>query len=149
LIAARKEISNYPIINVAVSNVGGGIANECLDNAQTAKEENGWTLISGWIVGEYNKEDDSTEIIQHWWNQNGDVHIDTTPLVHNNFEYVWDFEVAITALQSQKAGGNNILRSLLLKGGKWYAAHKENSVVVKLVELPQLDLSVLTKAIDE
>lgn len=66
-----------------------GEAQRCFSNSLSAKvkdvnksgsSEN--AIISGWMIHAYNKQHDTTEIIQHWWNFDPilKIHFDTTPL---------------------------------------------------------------------
>ena len=89
-IAARSKFTHpYNVANIPnVKRIGGGIAHECYKNAVTFTEQNvkdnDIAMWSGWLVQPYDKLNNSTLILTHWWNiRKSGEHIDTTPLIDN------------------------------------------------------------------
>ena len=69
----------------------------CYQNAKQEQKINGTPVVSGWLVGEYQKDDDATLVLFHFWNVDADGnHYDTTPSQHGHtqtYEYVADDDV--------------------------------------------------------
>ena len=80
-------------------------ANFCYDNAMAEQRRSKQTMngsenriVSGWVVGDYFKDLDSTAVMFHFWNQDSNgVDYDTTPGVAGDsiqqFEFVDDSDV--------------------------------------------------------
>jgi hypothetical protein len=122
-IKARQQHSMYVVEKVSVKQVGGGKANDCFNNAcETIDRSKGIKLTSGWIVGKFNKFNNSTEIIQHFWNVDKEGnHFDTTPLIGLEFEYVIDCEINAYGQKNYDEVDSCVSSSLLLKDGKFVA----------------------------
>lgn len=73
-----------------------GQYNECFQNAGKECERTPNTyIVSGWLVGQYDKHTDTTPIFHHFWNCDSDGnHYDTTPFRGSidigEYEYVSD-----------------------------------------------------------
>ncbi len=129
LIQARQQHSKYVIEKVNVKNIGGGKANACFINACNAIDRSkGVTIVSGWIVGEFNRFKNSTEIVQHFWNvdRNGN-YFDTTPLMGNDeVEYVVDTDICHYGQEHIDEIDSCVASSLLLKNDKFIAVDFED-----------------------
>jgi hypothetical protein len=91
----RKKFSRFPIERVAVKQIGGGFANQCVKNSFDNLDLSiGVKIISGWII--MNSINDDCDIIPHFWNSddNGN-HFDTTPLSNDILKYIIDTEIGI------------------------------------------------------
>lgn len=130
LIQARQQHSKYVIEKVNVENIGGGKANACFINACDAIDRSkGITIVSGWVVGKFDKFKNSTEIVQHFWNvdRNGN-HFDTTPLMGNNeVEYVVDTDICHYGQEHIDSIDSCVASSLLLKNDKFIAVDIEDN----------------------
>ena len=122
--SARQKFTEFKLsIPTNVKRIGGGKANDCFGNSVAFVEEgkaNGikYVSLSGWLVQPYNKEKNSTSIIQHWWN--GDSlgnHFDTSPLINDNEEYVLDFALYEYSRINFEKIKSNVAMSLLYQNG--------------------------------
>ena len=122
LIKARQPHTNYQVEVVTVKQIGGGEPNQCFQNAtdddMLAK---GNKVVSGWIVNSYDRDRNSTAIVQHWWNidSNG-VYFDITPNNGNQVEYVVDCDISEYGQSNFDELSNLVALSLLLKDDKFY-----------------------------
>lgn len=123
LIQERQQYSTYVIEKVDVRNVGGGVSNACFDNSFNAIDRSkGIGVVSGWIVGSFNKSKNSTEIVQHFWNADrAGNHFDTTPLGGDDVEYVIDVDISHYGQQHYDKIKSCVAASLLLKNDKFIA----------------------------
>jgi hypothetical protein len=67
LLRERQPYSDYVVGQVDVKQLGVGLENCCFDNAVTMVENdssNNFKLVSGWMVGEYDKSANGTALIQ-------------------------------------------------------------------------------------
>lgn len=129
LIQARQRHSKYVIEQVRVENVGGGKANDCFINACNAIDRSREIkIVSGWVVKAFDTFQNSTEIIQHFWNvdRNGN-YFDTTPLMKNNaVEYVVDTDICHYGQEHIEEIDSCVASSLLLKNDKFIAVDIED-----------------------
>lgn len=125
-IKARQKFSEFKLtIPSSVKKIGGGEPNQCFNNATKVVEDGKgkgvkYVALSGWLVQPYNKEKNSTAIIQHWWN--GDSfgnQFDTSPLINNDEEYVHDFALYEYGRINFDKIKSNLAMSLLYQNGKF------------------------------
>jgi hypothetical protein len=141
LIKARQQYSRYVVEKlVRVRQVGGGVPNDCFNNACAAQErEAGVKVVSGWVVDRYNASGDFTEITQHWWNvDKKGTYFDTTPGIGVEFEYVVDVAIAEFGQKYLDQIDSCVCSSLVLQTGKFMAI---NLVGKKLITRPIPDVS--------
>lgn len=108
----------------SVRRIGGGQPNLCYQNAAEYVEKMAETgdqagIWSGWLVQPYNKSEDSTLILQHWWNilRSGEQ-VDTTPL-SDAAEYVQDH--ALQKFCSRNLGlKTHMAHSLMYRDGQFW-----------------------------
>lgn len=147
LIKARQPYTDYIVEVVAVKKIGGGVANECHENSANEVEKGvDAKAVSGWLVNPFDKNTNSTAIIQHWWNI--DVHgvfYDTTPGIDDELQYVIDIEIAAYGNQATEELDDYVAASLLLQDGKFYAVKKIYGEL-KTRELPSLETKNLFHA---
>jgi hypothetical protein len=89
-----------------------------------------YVALSGWLVQPYDKENNCTAIIQHWWN--GDPlgnQFDTTPFVRDDEEYVLDFALYEFGRTNYERIKSNVTMSLLYKGGKFSLLEDEDNML--------------------
>ena len=132
LIQARQPLSKYVIEAVQVKQVGGGKANACFDNAcDQIDRSKGITIVSGWVVGSYDKYKNSTEIVQHFWNADKDGrYFDTTPLIGSDVEYVIDTDICHYGQQRFDDIDSCVASSLLFRNEKFLAVDSEDGRLV-------------------
>ena len=123
-INARQKFSEYKLsIPTNVKRIGGGNANDCFGNSVAFVEEGKakgikYVCLSGWLVQPYNKEKNSTSIIQHWWNGDSQGNqYDTSPLINDNEEYVLDFALYEYSRINIERIKSNVAMSLLYQNG--------------------------------
>jgi|TARA_B100001079_G_C16022421_1_gene345050 hypothetical protein len=100
LIAERQPHSQFVVEQVNVRQLGIGKAKDCFHNA-VATAENDTTsnikIVSGWLVGEYDKSVNGTALIQHYWNYDKEAkqYFDITPNIDDEMthKYVVDTEL--------------------------------------------------------
>ena len=86
-------------------------ANFCYDNAMAEQRRSKNRMVSGWVVGNYFKDLDSTAVMFHFWNiTDTGEHYDTTPGVCNNdgqqFEFVDDSDVYFKSFEWSMENAN-------------------------------------------
>jgi len=165
LIAERLKTSKFKNISVvSVKYMPIGIPNQCHQNTfeYRSKDVLGTGCqrgmpVSGWLVGEYNKQKQETEIIQHWWFMDSvtEQHVDTTPIGteegHKQYEYVVDLELSIWGNDNYDKIDSNVGSSLLRKDNKWFLVKGIDGDTGKLdtrlsyEETESLEVSVLFK----
>lgn len=142
-IVARQKYTPFKLtLPTHVKKIGGGEPNNCFNNA-TAVVEDGksrgikFVALSGWLVQPYDKKNKCTGIIQHWWNaDSAGNHFDTTPMIDNGEEYVFDFAIyEYSRINFQKIK-SNVTRSLLYINGEFeILVDTENMLFKKIPEL--------------
>jgi hypothetical protein len=138
LINHRQKFSESTVKVVKVKNVGGGNANECLNNAfNQIDTEKSIKIASGWIVGKTDKATHSTFILQHYWNADAEGnYFDTTPLA-KHFIYVLDVEMMNYSQKHFRILRSSVSRSLLLKNGVFFtfSSTDENEPFIEIRSL--------------
>lgn len=138
LIKARQQHTEYVVEQIFVKNIGGGIANQCFQNATDDELlAKGNKVVSGWIVNPYNAINNSTEIVQHWWNiDNTGNYFDTTPNIDPNLEYVIDTDIVAFGQENFDELNNLVVVSLLYKDNEFSSVKKDDSgkLIIKLLE---------------
>ena len=112
-----------------------GEAQRCFSNSLSAKvkdvnksgsSEN--AIISGWMIHAYNKQHDTTEIIQHWWNFDPilKIHFDTTTLDvgirARSLEFVEDQEIFEFGKMLQNELETHVGRNLVFMNERWFSS---------------------------
>jgi hypothetical protein len=143
-IKARQPFTKYVIEQVFVRKDGGGVANQCFQNAtDDALLEQGNKVVSGWVVNAFDNERKSTAIIQHWWNIDGNGnYFDTTPGVDAGLEYVVDTSIVEYGQDNFDDLKNLVAISLLLKDGEFYGVDEIDGNLIT-TKLPSLDTKIL------
>jgi hypothetical protein len=124
-ITARQPFAKMEIQVVTVKQLGGGMANNCSDNAINNAENMDEVLsVTGWLVHPFNPLTNTTEIIQHWWNVDKNRnYFDTSPDVLGvKCDYVLDFDLYRYAFDNYDDIESIVACSLLLKDGAYIAA---------------------------
>jgi len=137
LIQNRQPLSKYVIERVQVKQVGGGKANDCFANAcDQIDRSKGITIVSGWIVGSYDKYRNSTEIVQHFWNADRERrYFDTTPFIGNDVEYVIDTDICNFGQKRFHDIDSCVASSLLLRDDKFLAVDlDEGGLILRNIE---------------
>lgn len=125
-----------------VIQVGGGAANACYLNAQTAKEQASQigkhvAIVSGWIVNEYNKDTNCASIIAHWWNRDVSTNcfFDTTPIADNGkYEYVQDSEIFMFCVRNDSRLKIHQHFSLAFVNGQYEVLVDEEKFLFKKID---------------
>jgi hypothetical protein len=120
-IKQRQSFSKYVVEKVNVRQIGGGLENDCFNNAyKVLDREKGIRIVSGWIIEPFNALTNSTEIVQHWWNidRNGN-YFDTT-FTNHNAEYIVDSALAEFTNDFYDDINSCVGSSLLLKDNCFY-----------------------------
>ena len=120
-IEKRKEFCKYPVEVVSVSYIGGGKLNDCYGNAHRLRESSdNYRIISGWCVMPYNKIEDATQVIQHWWNIDITTrkHIDTSP-VEAGAEYVIDMDLYTYCFENDEKLSTHVATSLIYEDDRF------------------------------
>lgn len=145
---ARQSYTDLNLRVLDVKNIGGGISNNCSDNAIDYAENNeGVMSVTGWLIHPYNSLKNSTEIIQHWWNvdSNGN-YFDTTPNPTNiQCDYVLDFDLYRYAYDHFDEIESIVACSLILKDSEYTAAIADLSDIgnVRYKKIDTLDNKTL------
>jgi hypothetical protein len=132
LIKARKPHTHYVVEQVFVKQIGGGIANQCFQNATDddllAK---GNKVVSGWIVNAYDKERNSTAIVQHWWNiDSSGNYFDVTPDVDGTMEYIIDIDIVAYGQENFDNLENLVALSLLFQNNEFFSVEQINGSLI-------------------
>ena len=92
----RSAILKHRIGEIAIENMGTGIANTCVKNAFDVNLLGNGKIVSGWLIGKTNEENSSCVIHPHFWNIDTlGNYFDITPFENGIFTYVIDQELAI------------------------------------------------------
>jgi hypothetical protein len=147
-ITARQKFTKYKLIALNnVKLVGGGEANKCLENATDIVEAGkakgiAYYAISGWIVQRFNKEQNHTGIIQHWWNRDSEGnYFDTTPAYSFEGEYVIDLALYEYSRLNLEKIRSNVGYSLLYKNGKFELLRDDKNMIFE--DIPDLRTELL------
>ncbi len=132
LIKNRQIYSPYPIKQVFVENIGGGISNDCFKNAiNNIDEPNGISVVSGWLVWKFDEKNKITVINQHFWNADrSGRYFDTTPLPDRQFEYVIDMKLAIYGQENHEKIKSSVCYSLVYGDGQYQAYEESDGKVI-------------------
>jgi hypothetical protein len=136
LIKARQLHTKFVVEKVDVKLIGGGEQNDCFNNAYNFKETNkGAKVVSGWMVNKFDIKTNSTAIIQHFWNVDAfGTHVDTTPLVGNEHEYVIDVDILIFGQKHYDELDTLVSSSLLLRNGFFSTVEiSEDDIEISLI----------------
>ena len=147
LIKTRQPYTKYVLEQVFVKQVGGGIANQCFQNAtDESLLAKGNKVVSGWVVNAYDSERGSTAIVQHWWNidTNGN-YFDITPDVDGALEYVVDSEISEYGQDNFDELKNLVAISLLFQNGDFFGVEKVDGKLITKA-LPSLATENLFQA---
>tara|TARA_R110002074_G_scaffold354583_1_gene526483 strand:+ start:52 stop:594 length:543 start_codon:yes stop_codon:yes gene_type:complete len=102
LLKQRQQSSEDLLKQVDVKQVGGGRAKDCFNNSVDFAVQNSdrerYKIVSGWLVGEFDREFNGTAIIHHYWNYDTKTkeYIDITPNIDDRdmtYKYVVDTEL--------------------------------------------------------
>jgi hypothetical protein len=120
-IKKRQRYSKYEIEKVAVRQIGGGLPNDCFENAYKVLDRTkGIRIVSGWLVEPYDCNTNSTEIVQHWWNIDGRGNYFDTTFTNHNAEYLVDSALAEFTTEFYDDIDSCVGSSLLLKDNTFY-----------------------------
>ncbi len=149
-ITERQKFCKMKLSVVLVEKKGGGRPNDCSNNALDASEAGTEVrTITGWLVHPYNKINNSTEIIQHWWNMNVDgTYFDTTPNISSDCEYVKDMDLIHYFFKNYDTVDSNTALSLLYSDGKFIGVDTDEHSPsgIKHLIIFSLDTPVLYRA---
>lgn len=134
-IIARQRHTEFLLTTPNVKRIGGGEALKCFENAinvvKKSKEEGvQHVALSGWLVQPYDKKNNCTAIIQHWWN--GDPvgnQFDTTPFIRGDEEYVLDFALYEFGRKKINNIQSNVAYSLLYQDGRFSILKDEEKTI--------------------
>ena len=147
-IQARQPYTNMELKVVTVKQLGGGVPNNCSDNAiDNAENMDDVRSVTGWLVHPFNPLKNSTEIIAHWWNVDKDKNFfDTTPDFFGvQCEYVLDFDLYRYAYDNYDALESIVSCSLILENGTYTAAVADihNIQAIRYKKIDKLDNKTL------
>lgn len=129
LIKNRQKFTPYELVQAFnVERRGGGGWNNCFDNAcDNLDRSKGIKITSGWLVGKFDKDSGSTEIIQHYWNVNKDgTFFDTTPGITDDYEYVLDTAIMEWSQENLDFVDSCVCSSLLYKDDTYTAVNEKD-----------------------
>lgn len=121
LIKARQKNAKHLIESVNVLNIGGGKFNDCFNNATNLNEKDKrYKVVSGWIVGPYDHNCGGSGIISHFWNSFEGKHVDSTPGITSEYQYVVDVDLLIYGQEHFDELDELVCSSLWLENGKFH-----------------------------
>lgn len=129
-IKARQPHSKYPIQQIfGVHKIGGGIENDCFHNSyNTINREQRITIVSGWVIGPFDKLNNCVPVIQHWWNVDASgKHIDTSPNIADTYEYVIDMALAEFGQENFEQIDAVVTKSLMYRDEDFYRVNDLDS----------------------
>jgi hypothetical protein len=102
---------------VSVHWIGGGRLNQCFMNAYETCRHDEVFVVSGWLALPYNKQRQSQQFTQHWWNYSRtlDRYIDISPDIEDGALYVIDMDIARFAMEHHGRLKSCVPMSLLYK----------------------------------
>ena len=135
LIQQRQQRSEDLLEQVDVKQVGGGRAKDCFKNSVDFAVQNSdrerYKIVSGWLVGEFQREDNGTAIIHHYWNYDTKTkeYIDITPNVDGTqtYKYVIDTDLMFYSQQPHiyEVIDDCVGHSIWYSNGKWSLVDKD------------------------
>ena len=126
-IKARQLHTQYIVETVSVNQIGGLEKNECYSNAHSlTNRKDGIKIVSGWIIEPFDAYSKCTEIVQHWWNIDGNGNYFDTTLVNHEAEYVIDTGLADYVVDFYDEINSCVGYSMLLKDGIFYRVKIES-----------------------
>ncbi len=150
LIEDRQPFCRYKLEKVTVKQIGGGELSLCCLNANFAKDKDlnktgskNNTMVSGWLVGPYDKAEDTTVISQHWWNFDtiSSTYFDITPIADDTvptmYEYIIDEEIGVYGMDILDQITSNVTKDLMLKKDQWHTIdeyYEDDSCEINEVE---------------
>lgn len=146
-IAARQKHSGFKLQTPIVKKIGGGEAGNCFQNSFAVVERGKaegkkYVALSGWLVQQYDKENNCTAIIQHWWNGDDKGNqFDTSPLICDTDEYVLDLALYEYSRLNFEQVTSNVAMSLLYQNGKFEVLVNEETM--EFLHLPELQTELL------
>ncbi len=144
LITARQPHANCRMEVVKVKQMGGGMANECYDNAWgVVKNDPETSVVSGWLVAAVDKRNMSTAMVSHYWNYKNGEHFDTTPGITSDYEYVADMDLQSYVFKHCKTLDHCISMSLFFKDGGFQLVDGIDGVVYPFGEVYELTTDAL------
>lgn len=138
-IRERQKHCKSPLVVRSVKAIGGGIPNHCYRNAYDNLDyKKGVRVISGWLVGPYDAENKTAEIIQHFWNADNDNnHFDTTFASElAGHEYVSDINLMAYYFKHDAKLNSHVASSLLYVDGRYnmLIATNDNHHLLKQID---------------
>ena len=138
-IKKRQRHSKYVVEKVSVRQVGGGLPNDCFNNAYKVLDRTkGIKIVSGWVVEKHNAYTNSTEIVQHWWNIDGNGNYFDTTFSNHNAEYIVDSALAEFTNEFYDDIDSCVGSSLLLKEDVLYRVKIEGENI-HFFSIPSLE----------
>ena len=151
LIAKRQPQSKYLVEQVDVKQIGGGKAKDCFHNTLTLRKTDAdgrYKVVSGWLVGEFDREADGTALIQHYWNfdTKANEYVDITPNIDNRqtYKYVVDTDLVLYSQQPHiyEVIDDCVGHSMWYSNGKFSLVTKPFLTHIPLGESATLDTSL-------
>ena len=123
LISARRPHTTLTLEPINVRSVPIGIPNQCYQNASMVEElEPNAMMVSGWLVGQFDPIAKITPIVAHWWNIADGEHVDATPEIGSDYEYVLDLNVMRYAYKHDDMLDTHVPSSLAYTGNGFLLA---------------------------
>ncbi len=94
---ARKLHCSIKLDVVSTLQIGGGMENYCLLNAEQKSKEFGFQLISGWLAlpVTFHNSNWQKQFTQHWWNYDIEkgMYLDYSPSIEKGALYIVDLDI--------------------------------------------------------
>ena len=122
-IKARQPHTKYLIQQIfGVNKIGGGVENDCFHNSYNSIDrDKKHSIVSGWVIGQYDVINNCVPVIQHWWNVDAaGRHFDTSPNIADSYEYLIDMAIAEFGKDNFDEVKAVVTKSLMYRDGDFY-----------------------------
>lgn len=141
----RQPYTNMKLAKRDVKRIGGGIANDCYNNAVKARDrKHGVAIASGWLIEPYCSVNNSFEITAHFWNatMTGEF-FDTTPIQNPNVEYVSDGAIMAYILSNHEMLSSHVPSSILFKNNAFLCVDENVDGSLSFTPILELTTEIL------
>ena len=140
LIEQRQPFCTSLIKVVEVTNLGGGLINDCYGNAWRLKnKDRNYFIVSGWFILPLNEEHNYIRIVQHWFNRDVRTkqYVDTSP-VEKNAEYVADMNLYEFCTENDANLTTHVASSLIYENDRFKTVRQFDAYQQIVTEIDML-----------
>ena len=149
-LTGRQAFCKSALDMVYVESMGGGAVNQCFGNAHDQLQQQGITIVSGWLaeplltVQPLQHSKVQRQFTQHWWNFDGQnrQYFDISPEIEKGAIYILDRDIALFAVDNMERLSSCVSRSVIYLNGGFYTA-EHTPIGYDLQPAPDLSTEML------